>query len=393
MTSLKSKIRSRSISFFIRFQEKVKCFFKIDYTDHMKWEASAPSNIALIKYMGKKNSSTEKLLTSEFNSFPEALSDKNLHLFNLTKRNLPLNDSLSFTLNHFVTKVEILSEGMIKKRQDEWRPLNENGFQVKLDCSAQKRFLDFFRFLKEVFHIKGFYKIRSGNNFPHSAGLASSASSFAALTLATYKLAKSTCFSEKDLTLSFLAQLSRLGSGSSCRSFFSPWSLWRGHTVQPIKFPWSHLIHQVIVVKKAVKKISSSEAHKKVLSSPLFEGRPERASIRFSQLLKALNEKKWEKCYSIVWEEFCDMHQLFETSSPPFSYKTSAVKEVLKYLSDQWKSERDGPLVTMDAGSAIHLLYRPDQKSLIKQIEKKFSHLQILFSKDQIGFDLHGESE
>lgn len=347
----------------------------------MKWEASAPSNIALIKYMGKKNPSIEASFDPDLTASYEAFLDKKNPLPSLKKGNLPLNDSLSFTLSHLITKVEISINEITKKKQDEWHPLNKRNFQVQLNASSQKRFLNFFKLLKEFFHIEGFYRIRSGNNFPHSAGLASSASSFAALTLATYKLAKSTSFLNKDFPLSFLAQLSRLGSGSSCRSFFSPWSLWRGNTVQSVKLPWDKLIHQVIVVEKTTKKISSSEAHKKVLSSPLFKGRPERASIRLSQLLKALNEKKWETCYPIVWEEFSDMHRLFETSSPPFSYKTPAVKEALMYLSNHWDKKGDGPLVTMDAGSSIHLLYRQDQNTLIKHIKREFSHLKVLSSK------------
>ena len=187
----------------------------------MKWEASAPSNIALIKYMGKRKDSNEELPFPDLNSFYETLLEKNPDFPHLMKRNLPLNASLSFTLNHLITKVEILSSGMTKKKQDdEWYPINENGFHVKLNHFSQKRFLDFFKFLKKVFHIKGFYRIQSGNNFPHSIGLASSASSFAALTLATYKLAKNNSFFKKDLSISSLSQLSRLGSGSSCRSFF-----------------------------------------------------------------------------------------------------------------------------------------------------------------------------
>ena len=158
----------------------------------MKWTASAPSNLALIKYMGKK---------------PVAVG-----------QNRSLNSSLSFTLNHFMTKVEIEEAS-----SDGWSPLEKKDvFYTHLPLPAQKRFLDFFQQLKEYFSIPGCYRIRSGNNFPLSAGAASSASSFAALTQATYKLAQEKTELQKKLSVEELAQISRSGSGSSCRSFFFP---------------------------------------------------------------------------------------------------------------------------------------------------------------------------
>ena len=352
----------------------------------MKWEAFAPANIALIKYMGKKTSFPKDPPFPNSDPLYETFLEANSPLSILTKTNLPLNDSLSFTLNHCITKVEILSHRMTKQKQvDEWHPLNENGFHVKLSRFSQKRFLNFFQFLKQVFHIQGFYRIRSGNNFPHSAGIASSASSFAALTLASYQLAKSHSFFKKNVSLSSLSQLSRLGSGSSCRSFFSPWSIWRGNKARLIAVPWNHLIHQVIIIEPSIKNISSSEAHQKVLSSPLFKKRPERASARLSRLLKAFKDKSWEACHSIVWEEFCDMHQLFETSSPPFSYQTPAVREALQYLLDQWNKKQDGPLVTMDAGICHSSSLPPGSKTPDKTYRKNIFLLSIfIFGKYRI---------
>ena len=342
----------------------------------MKWVSSAPANLALIKYMGKKEVSSENLPSIGLDTFlKDFLKGKNSSLI---KRNWPLNSSLSFTLDHFVTEVEISEKE--NSSQDEWKPLGKN----TLEIPGQKRFLNFFKFLKKVFRIKGFYTVRSGGNFPQSAGLASSASSFAALTLATFRLAKD-CSPLSSLIegipLSSLAALSRLGSGSSCRSFFSPWSLWRGEEVLSVQFPWRDLMHQVIIVERGKKKVSSSEAHGRVLSSPLFKDRPERVEQRLVQLCEALNLKQWGECYNILWEEFLDMHRLFETSSPAFSYRTDAVKKVLKVLESYWTQESDGPLVTMDAGSSVHLLYRRDQKTLMKEMEKKFSHFLILSSE------------
>ena len=347
----------------------------------MKWEATAPANIALIKYMGKSDPSSKGFTSFDLDSLGKDFL-KRRSFSSLMKHNPSLNDSFSFTLNHFITKVKISEIKTKHQGQDEWKPLKENNLESKLSLKAQKRFLNFFIFLKEIFHIKEFYRLQSGNNFPHSIGLASSASSFAALTSATYNLARNKSFLLKDLSLTDLARLSRLGSGSSCRSFFAPWSFWKGEDILPVSFPKYNLMHQVLIVEKKEKKISSSEAHKRVLSSPLFKGRPQRANNRLTQLFQALNKRQWGKCHSIVWEEFSDMHQLFETSSPPFSYKTASVKKTLEWLADYWNRNKDGPLVTMDAGSSIHLLYRQDQKTLMEQIRSQFSHFLILSSEN-----------
>lgn len=304
----------------------------------MKWTASAPSNLALIKYMGKK-----------------PLSEG--------RKNIPLNPSLSFTLNHFVTKVEIE-----KDTSDNWSPLEkEDVFYTDLPSPDQKRFLDFFQKLKNEFSISGSYRIRSGNNFPLSVGAASSASSFAALTQTVYKLAQDQAHLQKKLFTEELAQVSRSGSGSSCRSFFSPWALWTEKSVQPLKFPFENLIHQMIVTSTSDKDISSSKAHTLVKSSPYFKGRPERAEVRLKKLRFALRSKDWKECFLLVREEFLDMHHLFETANPSFTYQTEASKQILKKVEDFWEEKGDGPLVTMDAGSSVHLLYRLNQKELAKE--------------------------
>src|ERR1700722_5583096 len=115
------------------------------------WKATAPANIALIKYMGK------------------------------TAGNLPTNASLSYSLPHLITEVR-LSE--IESATDRWEPLQKDGFSVRLSAKGEARFLKFFGWLKQELSIQGNFLIQSANNFPSDCGLASSASSFAALTKA-----------------------------------------------------------------------------------------------------------------------------------------------------------------------------------------------------------------
>jgi diphosphomevalonate decarboxylase len=75
----------------------------------------------------------------------------------------------------------------------------------------------------------------------------------------------------------------------------------------------------------------------------------------------ALREGDWKTTSEICLEEFEDMHRLFETSEPAFSYRSSASREVVEMVSDLWRDQGDGPAPTMDAGANVHLIWRPDQ--------------------------------
>lgn len=363
----------------------------------MSWSATSPSNIALIKYMGK----ADKNLTESFSflskeqekNFTSRLSKKDREDFYF--KNLSLNSSLSYTLNHFVTTVQIEESD-----KDNWSPFKKNSFQNnrfyssskeihfenKISDQAQKKFLNFFQFLKRFFLISGNYTVYSQNNFPIATGSASSASSFSALTLATYELAKNRSSIKdkiRNLQAKDLAMLSRVGSGSSCRSFFSPWCIWSNREISTFQTDWSFLLHQLIIVESKPKQISSTKAHQMVKTSPHFKDRSERVSKRMNSLCEALNLRDWESCFKICYEEFLDLHSLFETANPPFEYKNTLSQQALNRIKDYWKTEGDGPLVTMDAGANIHLLYRPDQYKQREKITSLLSDYAVLSSLEQ----------
>jgi len=330
----------------------------------MNWtESSAPSNIALIKYMGKTDS----------------------------VGNRPTNASLSWTLENLRTYVRIRE---LKKDQhkdqardqhqheaqheaqylDQWSCFERSDLRpLSLSEKGQQKFLDFFQVLKKEFKLSGFYEIQSANNFPSDCGLASSASSFAALTKCAhdYYLAASQN-KARPYTAKELSRLSQKGSGSSCRSFFSPWALWHDSGAEEIQLPLKNLKHMVVLCDESVKDVSSSEAHKRVLSSDLFKGRVERAAERLQNLIASLRENNWKKSSEICWNEFWDMHTLFHTSNPSFMYMNGASLDVLKGVNDYWQKKADGPLITMDAGSNIHLLFRNDQQDLYNSLQNSF---------------------
>jgi diphosphomevalonate decarboxylase len=295
-------------------------------------EAKAPSNIALIKYMGKTESSG----------------------------NRPANASLSLTLTALETCVEIR-----RAETWSWQPLDREGFFApELSQAGRARFLAHAERVAKALggeSLRG--EIRSANNFPPDCGLASSASSFAALTLAVSRA----CGVDVDSAVerARLSRLSQQGSGSSCRSLYSPWAIWRDEGAQAVEgLPvLAELEHVVFVVSGDRKAVSSSEAHRRVVTSELFQGRVDRAARRLDQLLAALSGASedgaaWNEAAELVWAESWDMHALFETARPAFGYFVPGSVLVLRELR-QWEASRR-PLVTMDAGPNVHAVFWRD---------------------------------
>ncbi len=320
----------------------------------MWYEASAPSNIALIKYMGKSD----------------------------VKVNKPTNSSFSFCLENLRTFVRIQKDAALTT--DQWAPyLRDDLRPIELSEKGRDKFINHFQFLKREFKIEGFYRIESANNFPADCGLASSASSFAALTLAAHEvMVKTPPLGRMAYRPKELAKLSQKGSGSSCRSFFSPWSLWHSEGAESIQIPYPKLKHQVLLCDETVKNVSSSEAHVRVLTSDLFKGRVERAEERLQKLINALRGENWKQSFEICWNEFWDMHALFHTSVPAFMYMNGHTLQALIALHKNWMDEGDGPLITMDAGSNIHLLYRPDQQELYDEVIFQFGAELAMWTDD-----------
>lgn len=332
-------------------------------------EASAPSNIALIKYMGKADATLNKATNSSL-----SYSLKNLRTFvRIRKKPEPGTGPNS----------ELNSDSWSAYTRADLRP-------IQLSEKGLAKFLGHFDFLKKHFGLSGSFEIQSANNFPSDCGLASSASSFAALTLAAYEFYlgeashgnPDAAQNKKVFSRAQLAALSQKGSGSSCRSFFEPWSLWLTSGAEKIELPYPVLKHQVLLCDESVKSVSSSEAHKRVLTSDMFNGRIERAEERLKGFVGALRSENWKSAFEICWNEFWDMHVLFQTSRPAFFYMNEATLSALRLLHNSWLTAEDGPLITMDAGSNIHLLYRPDQSAIYKKTIADFNPLMPIWTDE-----------
>jgi len=305
------------------------------------WSASAPSNIAIIKYMGK------------------------------APGNLPLNPSLSYTTPDCYSTVSITVDP--EAIEDTW--VADDPDSPLLTASERARFLRHVQLIKAHYGCEAHVVVRGKNNFPLGCGLASSASSFAALTQAV----SAACASLTDKTpasVQQMAQWSRVASGSSCRSFYTPWSLWDGEQVSAVDLPLMR--HMVVVVSADKKAVSSSQAHQRVLSSDVFMGRSNRANKRLEAVLLAFDHGNWRQIFELVWAEFWDMHALFETANPSFGYMTPGSIAVLNLVRQYWRQHNDGPLVTMDAGPNVHLLFRQDQQQHQKRLGAQLGAYQVL---------------
>ncbi len=331
--------------------------------------SSAPSNIALIKYMGKQLSQTGVIT------------------------NTPTNPSLSYTLESLRTYVSLQS--IQDEKSDRWNRMAKEEVSIpgssyfsslELSEKSIQKFLKHLTYLKSEFQIEEVFEVRSANTFPSDAGLASSASSFAALTKcffewmqaqAPHKIEQKAKHLGGDVTLvDWMSSLSRLGSGSSCRSFYTPWSVWDETGAHGFQSLYQKLDHLALVVSAEKKEVSSSQAHVMVLESPHFQGRVERAKNRMTRLCDLLQNsdlESWRESYQICWDEFHDMHDLFHTCPKPFRYMTSLSDQALTHIEKMWVATGDGPLVTMDAGPNIHFLFRPDQTHLKKMYVKDLS--------------------
>lgn len=322
--------------------------------------AQAPANIAIAKYMGKENSAL----------------------------NLAATPSLSLTLSSLQAHCEVRWYAGTET-EDSWEPhsdLNENERIRALRHVAQVR-----KALPSILSVYGLPMrepgalcLRTANTFPLGVGIASSASSFAAITLATSAalcadpVKMEEIFCEDQSFRKALAQISRLGSGSSCRSFDGPWVLWEGEAVSKIGAALPEMADLVLLISDVKKETPSSLAHEKVRTSPLWYQRVERARARVRLLEKYLADGDLTAIAASAWEEAWEMHSLFHTSSPPFTFWEPGTIETLKWFSG-FITQPSPPIVTLDAGPNVHVIVPVrDAVTWRKRLSDRFPKLKIL---------------
>src|SRR5690554_2444461 len=331
---------------------------------------SAPSNIALVKYWGKK------------------------------ENQIPANPSLSFTLNHCKTittlqfepkpekgiSFDLLFEGQPK---ESFRPKIQKYFERIQDLSPY--ILDYH------------FTIDTKNTFPHSSGIASSASGMAALSANIMALEKMIATDKKEAYYNEKASLlARLGSGSACRSIKGNIVVW-GETESienssdlfGVEFPYEvHSIFEnyqdtILLVDKGEKQVSSTVGHELMHNHPFAQQRFEQAHENIEQLKAILKSGDLEQFMALVESEALTLHAMMMTSMPYFILMKPNTLEIIQQL---WKfrKETSTPVCfTLDAGANVHILYPEKYKEEVQNfIENKLAkHCQNnQFIHDEMGF-------
>ncbi|HLF74196.1 MAG TPA: diphosphomevalonate decarboxylase [Anaerolineales bacterium] len=279
---------------------------------------------------------------------------------------LPSNGSISMNLDGLYTRTTVSFQPSLP-----YDELIINGHEIMgkgLDRTSH--ILDLIR---GIAHINERAEVISENNFPSGAGIASSASAFAAMALAGSKAAG------LDLSEADLSRLARRGSGSAARSIPGGFVEWQAGTNDEDSFAFSiappdhwDLVDCVAIVSAAHKKTGSTEGHSLAGTSPLQAARVADAPRRLDICRQAILDRDFNTSSSIVELDSDIMHAVMMTSTPALHYWKPASLEVMNCVR-QWRAEGIPVCYTVDAGPNVHVL-RPEAEAHI--VEKRLREIQ-----------------
>ena len=301
----------------------------------------APVNIALSKYWGKRD---------------EVL-------------NLPMNGSVSISLPGLGTETTIqISQGVQDK-------VILNGELLEPSNPFAKRLS---QFLNNFRAANTFFEIVTINTVPTAAGLASSASGYAALVLALNDLFGWQLAPKK------LSLLARLGSGSASRSFFPGFSIWhKGQQedgmdsfAEAIETRWPGLCVGLVKIDTAQKPISSTLGMQNTVHNcDLYQAWPKQAEKDMAKILQAIQQQDFNLLGQTAEHNALSMHATMMATWPPIVYWQP---ESVAAMQTVWRLREQGVAVyfTMDAGPNLKLLFPETEKPAIKQAFPKLSIIE-----------------
>jgi len=302
----------------------------------------APVNIALSKYWGKR----EPVL------------------------NLPTNSSVSISLPGLgtETKIQVLNNAI----QDN---VYLNGKLLDSDNTFTQRVRIFLNHVRE--DENQYFEVTTHNSVPTAAGLASSASGYAALVLALNDLF------EWNLSNKSLSLLARLGSGSASRSLFSGFSVWHqgqqadglDSFAEAIDIQWPEFCVGLLEVDVKQKPVSSTQGMQNTVETcDLYQAWPQQANKDVQTILTAINSKDFSQLGKTAEHNALTMHATMIATWPPIVYWQPDSVEAMHKV---WQLREQGVEVyfTMDAGPNLKLLFLETEKPAIKQA---FADVKIL---------------
>lgn len=312
------------------------------------WQS--PSNIAIVKYWGKKGFQ------------------------------IPANPSVSMTLSRSVSETRVTLAGK--------SPASGISCEVWFEGARNQKFeMKIKPFLETVSGEMNFIRdyhllIETRNTFPHSTGIASSASGLSALSLCLIDLHQTLSQTAIPALLfrNLASQYSRLGSGSACRSVYGNWALW-GQTPSvfgssdefavPLDFePGSHfkqLQDSILMVSSKEKSVSSRAGHSLMENHPFAPSRYQQAHRNIIRLLDALKTNNWKEFEEVTENEALTLHALMMNSNPWFLLLEPESIRIIHKIREFRNDTASKVCFTIDAGPNIHLLYPLEEKQKIRQ--------------------------
>ncbi|KFC21403.1 diphosphomevalonate/mevalonate 3,5-bisphosphate decarboxylase family protein [Epilithonimonas lactis] len=307
--------------------------------------ASCPSNIALIKYWGKY------------------------------ENQIPANPSISYTLNHCRTNTTM---EFIAGEEFSVQTFLAGNEEQKFAEKIEKYFKNIEQYLPWI--LKGKYIIKTENTFPHSSGIASSASGFGAIAKCLMNLddiftTKEEGFESLSLTKtkkeSFLA---RLGSGSASRSLYEGLVVWgktkevegssdlfavpyNNNEIHPI---FKNFNDWVLLIHEGQKSVSSTVGHGLMNTNPYAERRFQEAHENFTKLKTILATGDMEGFIKLVEHEALTLHAMMMMSEPAFILMQTGTLQVINKIWEFRKITGLALFFTLDAGANVHLLFPND---------------------------------
>jgi diphosphomevalonate decarboxylase len=297
-----------------------------------KATAIAHPNIAFIKYWGNRD---------------DALR-------------LPANPSLSMNLGDLYT---ITTVSFDEKLVGDEVLIDDQ----PADAAARARVSGHLSLVRGRAGLKAFARVVSRNNFPAGAGVASSASGFAALTVAACAAA-GLALGEAELSA-----LARRGSGSASRSLpggYTEWLMGRGNassfarSVAPSEH-WE-LRDVVAIVSRAHKTVGSSRGHGLAVSSPLHTARVSAVPAMLAACKRALLARDLAAMGPILEQDALMMHAVMMTSRPPLYYWTPGTLEIVQAVQ-RWRGEGLAVYFTIDAGPNVHLICAAGDAAVVER--------------------------
>lgn len=299
---------------------------------------ACPSNIALIKYWGKK------------------------------PIQIPMNASLSLTLTEArtITKINYKYHPGKKGQSPQFRfEGKENpAFEARI-----KKYLDAILPLIPILSHTSL-EIDSENTFPHSSGIASSASAMGALALCLVSVEEEvTGLSKRDQFWQKASHIARLGSGSAARSVYPKFALWGeaegwdqssdqyAIPVAGFHETFLNLRDSILIVESGQKRVSSSAGHALMETNPFAETRFKQARKNLGLLHTAMTEGDWAEFIAIMEEEALSLHAMMMTGKPGYLLMQANTLSILQKIREFRTESRLRLGFTLDAGANVHLLY------------------------------------